>query len=656
MVTGDLRPDRPVELVVRVTEQDQRLAGLVAQPGGQAPGDVVDHAEHADHRGGQDGRRAGLVVEADVPAGDRNTQGRTTIRQTAHGLGELPHDAGVLRRAEVEAVRHRDRGGAGDGDVAVGLGQRELRSAVGVEFGVAPRGVGRHRDATTGGLVDAQHPAVGMLGEHGVAPHIAVVLLGDERPAAQVRTAKQRKQSRAQFVAGHRTRKLGGGVGVQLVLPVGPGHRTLVDRALVGDRARRDVDDGLAVPGDLQPVALDDLADHRRDDLPLAAHGHELLDVLRRHHRAHAFLGLAGEHLRRRHVRRAQRHPVQLDGHAAVTGRCQFRSRTGQSGPTEILDADHQTGGVQLQAALDEHLLHERVADLDARQLLAAGTIRWSSSACGFVSGALVAAEGVAGQHRHPADPVQPGAGTEQDDLVAGAGGERQVQVLLAQHPHAQRVDQRVAGVGGVEHRFPTDVGQTQGVAVAADAAHHPVQDTAGVGGVGRAEAQLVHHRHRASAHGHDVAHDATHARGRTLIGLHVGRVIVRLDLEGHRPAVADVDHAGVLTDAGEHRGLHLVGGGLTEVAQMHLRRLVRAVLAPHHRVHRELGVGGPTAEDVADPLVLVVFETELPERLRVVRRCRCPLDGVDNCSGPRRHRHSLVTTPQESAPTRLGG
>ncbi len=424
----------------------------------------------------------------------------------------------------------------------------------------------------------------------------------------------------------------GGGVGVQCVLPVRPGQRTLVDRTLVGDGARRHVDDALAVPADLQPVAVGDLADHRRDDLPLAADGHELLDVLRRHHGAHAFLRLAGQDLGRRHVGRAQRHLVQFDGHAAVTSRRQFRCGTGQSGTAEVLDADHQPGGVQLEAALDEHLLHERVAHLHARQLLAAGP------------GALVAAEGVAGQHRHTADAVQTGAGAEQDDLVAGAGGERQVQVLFAQHPHTHRVDQRVAGIGGVEHGLAADVGQAQRVAVSTDPADDTVDHSAGVGGVGRAEAQLVHDGDRARAHRHDVAHDAADAGGRALIGLDVGRVVVRLDLEGHRPAVADVDHAGVLADPGEHARLHLVGGGLTEVAQVHLRGLVGAVLAPHHRVHRQFGVGGPAAEDVANPLVLVVLEAEFAEGLGVIGGGRRVLDRVDCSSGARCHGLSLVT------------
>ncbi len=67
---------------------------------------------------------------------------------------------------------------------------------------------------------------------------------------------------------------------MQRVLGVGPGHGALVDGPLVRDGARRDVDDGLAVPGDLQAVAVGDLADDRRQHLPLAAHGHERVDVL----------------------------------------------------------------------------------------------------------------------------------------------------------------------------------------------------------------------------------------------------------------------------------------------------------------------------------------------------------------------------------------
>ena len=143
---------------------------------------------------------------------------------------------------------------------------------------------------------------------------------------------------------------------------------------------------------------------------------------------------------------------------------------------------------------------------------------------------------------RDAADAVAAGAGAVQDDLVADAGRLGQVQVLVAEHADAERVDQRVADVGRVEDRLAADVGQAEAVAVATDAGHDPGQHPVGVVGVERAEAQRVHHRDRAGAHREDVADDAADAGRGALVGLDVRRVVVRLDLERDRVALADVD------------------------------------------------------------------------------------------------------------------
>lgn len=96
MFAGDLRPDRAVELVAGVTEQIQRLPRLVAEPGRKPAAHIVEDPENTHHRRRQDGCGTGLVVEADVAAGDRDAQLRAAVGQSAHGLGELPHDAGIL--------------------------------------------------------------------------------------------------------------------------------------------------------------------------------------------------------------------------------------------------------------------------------------------------------------------------------------------------------------------------------------------------------------------------------------------------------------------------------------------------------------------------------------------------------------------------------
>ena len=62
----------------------------------------------------------------------------------------------------------------------------------------------------------------------------------------------------------------------------------------------------------------------------------------------------------------------------------------------------------------------------------------------------------------------------------------------------------------------------------------------------------------------------------------------------------------------------------LAELAQVHLAALVRAVLAPHDRVHRQLGLRRPAAEHLADAGVLVVLEPEL-ERRAAPRRGSAP-------------------------------
>src|SRR6266852_5948523 len=60
--------------------------------------------------------------------------------------------------------------------------------------------------------------------------------------------------------------------------------------------------------------------------------------------------------------------------------------------------------------------------------------------------------------------------------------------------------------------------------------------------------------------------------------------MVVRFDLEGGAPALADIDDAGVL--ARRHDYAFAL---CWQAFQMNARRLVRAMLRPHHREHAEL-------------------------------------------------------------------
>ncbi len=224
----------------------------------------------------------------------------------------------------------------------------------------------------------------------------------------------------------------------------------------------------------------------------------------------------------------------------------------------------------------------------------------------------------------------------------------RQLDAVDRHDAEAERVDERVALVARVEDDLAADVGQPQAVPVAADAGDDAGQHALGVGVVGVAEAQRVHHEHRPGAHREDVAHDAADAGGRALVGLDVARVVVRLDLEGDGQALADVDDAGVLAHADEHP---VALGQLAELAQVHLGALVGAVLAPHDRVHRQLGLRRPAAEHLADRGVLVVLQPELGVRLLEVGVLRGELDGVDRGHASTRLSRTEVKKTRPSVP-----
>ena len=302
-------------------------------------------------------------------------------------------------------------------------------------------------------------------------------------------------------------------------------------------------------------------------------------------------------------------HGRYVDVHAHVGVGSGFGSGAGDAGAAQVLNADDQTGVEQRQRRLDQALLLEGVAHLHAGAL-----------------GLVALGELGRGEHAHPADAVAAGGVAQQHRQVALAGGLGQHQPLGGQNAQAEHVDQRVLGVCLVEHHLAANGGDADRVAVAGHARHHALGDPAAAGVVERAEPQRVHQRNRAGAHSEDVAHDAADARGRALVGLDGGRVVVALDAQCHGDAVAHVDHAGVLTRADQHpRGLG------REPAQVHPGALVGAVLGPHHRVHRQLEVVALPAEQFADLGELVVGE---PERL-MERRLGATALGVEvGCLG----------------------
>ena len=101
-------------------------------------------------------------------------------------------------------------------------------------------------------------------------------------------------------------------------------------------------------------------------------------------------------------------------------------------------------------------------------------------------------------------------------------------------------------------------------------------------------------------------------ASGRALKWLDIRGVIVRLDLEGAGPALANVDDSGVFS-----RPLHNAIALRGQPPEVDAGRLVRAVLTPHDAVNSEFGEAWDAAEGGEDALVFVWRNAVLRQQLR---------------------------------------
>ena len=287
-------------------------------------------------------------------------------------------------------------------------------------------------------------------------------------------------------------------------------------------------------------------------------------------------------HLPRLHALLAERDGVEPEVDPALARH--LGERGGEAGGAAVLQRLDKAGLDQLDRDLDQLLAQERIADLDGRPLVG-----------------VVLAELLAREHGGAADPVAAGRGAVEHDEVPGAGRARARDPVGREQPDAHRVHEHVVAVRVVEDRLAADGGDADRVAVGADPGDGAVEAR-----VAGREAEPVEQRDRPRAHGDDVAQDPADARRRALERLDRGRVVMALDLEADRLAVAEIEYAGVLTgalqDAFPFRGKPFQEEG---------RMLVAAVLRPEQREDRQLEVVRLAREQVDDSVELPVREAE---------------------------------------------
>ena len=159
----------------------------------QDPRRILQQPDDADDRRRIDRAAVGLVVEADVAAGNRHVERAARLGDSLDRLDQLPHDLGPLWIAEVQAVGRADRDRAGAGDVPRRFRDRQHRAAPGIEVAVPAVAIRRNRQPACRPL-DADDAGAEASGGDRVGPHHRVVLPVGPALARNRRRREQRQQ------------------------------------------------------------------------------------------------------------------------------------------------------------------------------------------------------------------------------------------------------------------------------------------------------------------------------------------------------------------------------------------------------------------------------------------------------------------------------
>src|SRR5262249_11393773 len=206
---------------------------------------------------------------------------------------------------------------------------------------------------------------------------------------------------------------------------------------------------------------------------------------------------------------------------------------------------------------------------------------------------------------------VASGLGAHINEWIARSFGAASEDPVPRNDPDVHDVDEDVGVVTGMKRRLAAQSRYADAVAVSRNAPHDAVDQMFHARRGEVAEPQRVQRSDRPRSHREDVSQDPADARRRTLVRLDEGGMVVRLHFECDGEAVSDVDDARVLS-----RPLNDARSRGREPLQMDPRGLVGAVLAPHGRENAELDQTRLAAENLQDPLILLLRGVVLGDEL----------------------------------------
>ena len=496
--------------------------------GGVAGDQIVQPGQQADAPdggGGQDTGAVCFIVQADIARHDGEAERAAGLANSFDRAHQLPHDLGLFRIAEVQVVGRGQRARAHRHQVAPGFGHGLLAAFDRVRLDVA-RGHIAGKGQRLGRAVDADHTRAKARRADRVGHDHAVILLPHPGLVGVAGRSDQGAQPRDGIYFGHRPQRGG-------FRRCHPG--AVIRRCIARQRLQRQVGLHLIAQHHQEAVLGNCFADDGEIEIPFFEDRAGFRFFLGLEHHQHPFLGFRQHHFIGGHAGFAHRHAVKVQADAQIALVTHLYRRTGQTGRPHILNRDHRSRGHQFKAGLQQALFGEGIADLHGWALFLDGIVEFG--AChGGSAHAVAPGLGAQIHHRHP---HARGGGIEDGIGLRQTGG--------------KGVHQAIAVIGAVKPHLAAHGRHAKGIAVAADPLDHALDQMRGPGMRRRAEAERIHRRYGARAHGEDIAQDAADAGRRPLMRLDEAGVVVAFHLEDHGLTIADIDHARVLARPADH-------------------------------------------------------------------------------------------------------
>ena len=144
-VSGAAEAEQWVVRVHGLAQQNDRVPFILEPLRGDMLG-FFDDAHHRNRWRRVDGAAGALVVKTDIASGHRRIQDAAGLGKSAHRFLELPENLRVVRVAEVQVVGHAERSGAGTGEVARRLGDRDFAAFIRIQINIGGIAIHRQRD------------------------------------------------------------------------------------------------------------------------------------------------------------------------------------------------------------------------------------------------------------------------------------------------------------------------------------------------------------------------------------------------------------------------------------------------------------------------------------------------------------------------------